>query len=73
MEQIQVARWLFWPGVLVLVVSIALSALYGQQLNPPYGTDWNITPLLVTIALVLMLASVVMGGPRDHEDRGDPR
>jgi len=72
MEQIQVARWLFWLGVLLLVLTIAFSALYGQQVNPPFGTSWNFTPLFVTVSLIVLLASVVMGGPRDDDDLGGP-
>jgi peptidoglycan/LPS O-acetylase OafA/YrhL len=75
MEQVSVARWLFWAGVLVLVASIVLATFVGPQLNPPYGTEWNILPVFVILALVLLLASVVFGKrhPADApEDRKEP-
>ena len=72
MEQIQVGRWLFWAGVLLLVATIVLSTLYGQQSNPPYGTGWDFIPVLVTVAFIILLASAV-GGDQRETDVGDDR
>lgn len=72
MEQIQVGRWLFWAGVLLLVATIVLSAVYGQQSNPPYGIGWDFTPVLVTVALMLLLASAAYGNRLDADVREEP-
>ncbi|MGA7861080.1 MAG: hypothetical protein WCB19_04415 [Thermoplasmata archaeon] len=72
MQGIQVGRWLFWAGVLVLVATIVVSALYGQQLSPPFGTGYNVLPALVLAALVLLLASAAPGIWRAPDAREDP-
>lgn len=71
MEQIPVGRWLFWAGVLMLVATIVLSAVYGQQTNPPYGTGWDFLPVLVTIALILLLVSVGFATQLDSDARDE--
>ena len=76
MESMRVARWLFWVGVLVLVVGVVFSTVWGQDANPPYGTDWNLTPLFLIAALVLLFASVVLRSPAgpdpETEGKGPP-
>lgn len=75
MAEIRVGRGTFWAGVLVLVATIALSAVFGQQSNPPYGTGWDFLPLGVIVGLMLLLASVAVGGspnPGAGEPRADP-
>jgi hypothetical protein len=69
MGQIRVDRWAFWSGVLLLVATIVLDALYGQQTNPPYGTGWDFVPLSVTIALALLLVSAATGSGRVADAR----
>ena len=72
MEQIQVGRWLFWAGVLMLVGTIVLSEVFGQQSNPPYGTGWDFIPVLIILSLILLLASVVSGNRLDPVARDEP-
>jgi predicted membrane channel-forming protein YqfA (hemolysin III family) len=67
MEFMSVARWLFWAGVLVLIAAVVFSTLWGQDANPPYGTDWNLMPLFLIAALVLLFASVVFRSPSGSE------
>jgi magnesium-transporting ATPase (P-type) len=71
MEQVSVARWLFWAGLLVLVASVVLATFVGPLLNPPYGTEWNIFPIFVIAALILLLASVVFGNRPAVDAPGD--
>jgi hypothetical protein len=72
MEQIPVGRWLFWAGVLMLVATIVLSAVYGQQSNPPYGTGWDFLPVLVILALILLLVGVGFANPLDSDVPDEP-
>ncbi len=60
MQKIPVGRWFFWAGVLVLVASIVVSALYGALLSPPFGTEYNVLPGFVIVAIVLLLISVTI-------------
>jgi hypothetical protein len=73
-ERIQVGRWPFWAGVLLLVATIVLDMVYGPQTNPPYGTGWDFIPLLVIVALILLLGSAGLGsglGPAARADQAD--
>jgi uncharacterized membrane protein YhaH (DUF805 family) len=59
MQQLEVGRWLFWSGVLVLVATIVIAAFVEQSLSPPYGMSINFVPALLVITLILfVLASV---------------
>jgi formate hydrogenlyase subunit 4 len=70
MQQIEVGRWLFWSGVLVVVATIVVGAFAGQSLNPPFGTSVNFVPGLLLIALALFLIASV--APRPSPTPGAP-
>lgn len=72
MGQIRVERWSFWAGVLVLVATLVLFTVFGQQTNPPYGTGWDFLPVGVIVGLMLLLVSVAVGGS-STPDAGEPR
>lgn len=69
MARILVERWSFWAGVLLLVATVALFTVFGQQTNPPYGTGWDFLPLGVIVGLMLLLVSVGLGRSPDPDAR----
>jgi hypothetical protein len=63
MQQIEVGRWLFWSGVVVIVATLLLGAFAEQSLSPPFGMSLNFEPLFLVIALILLLMASVAPRP----------
>jgi hypothetical protein len=66
-----VDRWAFWAGVLVLVVWLPLQLFVAPALDHPIGTSYSFTSLVI-LSVILLLASVYIGGGAKAQPRSAP-
>jgi hypothetical protein len=72
MQVIAVERWTFWAAMLALIGGFGVSAISEPNLSAFSGTSYDIGPAVFSLALVLFLVSVAVGGSADPSVRRIP-
>jgi len=65
----QVGRWPFWVGELVVIAGLLASVAFGQSLVPPAGTQFFPLPLAIVVGVLFLLTAVATGSPAGLEVR----
>jgi len=73
MQVIAVERWTFWGAVLLMVVGFAVESVVGPIYNFSGGTEYDPAYAIFVAALIVFLASVILGISRDPTVRNLPR
>jgi hypothetical protein len=69
MQVISVERWTFWSAVAACWVGLLSPTAAPNGVLVAGGTTWNLFATFLTLALILTLVSVALGGTRDPSVR----